>query len=183
MKHGKRLSTMALCLIMAAPAALAEQPPGPPPDAPSLPGLHPDRPPPPDDDRGGRDRDDRQDRGPRGDRDNGPRRVSPEMAQLEMLRGYIDVVGRLAELAKDPSAAGVAAVIVANDALKKQGPDALIAFFTEILPEVKDPAIARAIRIQLADAYKNVGKPDQALKQLRVLMTSNEMDDSAAGKR
>lgn len=175
MKHGKKLCSMMLCLFMAAPMALAEEPPGPPP--PGLPELHPDRPPPPDEDYGGRGR------GDRPDRDNGMRRLPPEMAQLEMLRGYIDVVGRLAQLAKDPSAAGVAAVIVANDALKKQGPAALIAFFTEILPDVKDPAIARAIRIQLADAYKNAGKPDQALKQLRILMTSQEMGADSAKKQ
>ncbi|MCC6423539.1 MAG: hypothetical protein IT447_08685 [Phycisphaerales bacterium] len=179
MKHGKNLCSMMLCLFMAAPMALADDRPGPPPPPTGMPELHPDRPPPPDEDYGGRGRNDRPDR----DRDNGMRRMPPEMAQLEMLRGYIDVVGRLAQLAKDPSAAGVAAVIVANDALKKQGPTALIAFFSEILPDVKDPAIARAIRIQLADAYKNAGKPDEALKQLRILMTSQEVAGNAEKKQ
>lgn len=174
MKYAKQMGSMVLCLFMAAPMALAEDRQGPPP--PGMPEMHPDRPPPPDEDYGGRGRGDRPDR----DRDNGMRRMPPEMAQLELLRGYIDVVGRLAQLAKDPSAAGVAAVIVANDALKKQGPAALIAFFTKVLPDVKDPAIVRAIHIQLADAYKNAGRTDQALEQLRILMTSQEMTGSAA---
>ena len=50
--------------------------------------------------------------------------------------------------------------------------DAAIAYFEKTLPEAKSPAVQRAIRLQLVDLYKAVGKQDQALDQLKTLMTA-----------
>jgi hypothetical protein len=94
------------------------------------------------------------------------------MQQYEMLRAYIEVVDRLSKLSQDPQAAGVAAVVSASDLLRQSGPRIAIGHFNKTLPEVADPAVRRAIRIQLADLYKQVGDTDKALEQLDLLMKS-----------
>ena len=92
------------------------------------------------------------------------------MRQFEMLRGYLEIVDRYARLAHDPSTSGIAAVVAANDLLRPKGADAGIEYFNKLLPEVKSPAVQRAIRLQLAELYKISGKADQALEQLKMLM-------------
>ena len=94
----------------------------------------------------------------------------PRMARLNMMRGYLDAVDRYARLAHDPAMSGIAAVVTASDLLKKRGTDAGIDYFTKLLPQVKSPAIGRAIRIQLVDLYRAAGKNDEALNQLKELM-------------
>jgi len=102
----------------------------------------------------------------------GPNRMSPEMAQLDRMRGYIEVVDRFTRMARDPAASGVAAVIAASDMLKPRGADAAIDYFTKTLPQVKNEAVQRAIRLQLIDLYKTAGQQDKALDQMTQLMTS-----------
>jgi hypothetical protein len=97
----------------------------------------------------------------------------PRMMQFERLRGYLDAVDRYAKLARDPQNSGIAAVVAANDILRPRGADVAIEFFTKLLPEVKTPAVQRAIRITLVDLYKAAGKQDQALEQLKQLMTAD----------
>jgi hypothetical protein len=113
-------------------------------------------------------------RGGRGNFEGGPdnRRGGPAMQQYEMLRSYIEVVDRFSKLAQDPQAAGVAAVVSASDLLRQRGPDKAIGYFNKVLPEVSDPAVRRAIRIQLADLYKQTGETEKALEQLDMLMKS-----------
>jgi predicted negative regulator of RcsB-dependent stress response len=94
------------------------------------------------------------------------------MRHAEMLRGYLELVDRYSQMAQDPTKAGVAAVVTAGDILKAKGNDAAIEYFTKLLPDVKDPSIQRAIRIQLADLYKASGQADKALEQLKELMTA-----------
>src|SRR5206468_5530428 len=105
--------------------------------------------------------------GPGGGMGGGPGggqfRQSPEMAQLDRMRGYIEVVDRFSRLARDPAASGVAAVISATDMLKARGADAAIDFFNKTLPQVKNEAVQRAIRLQLVDLYKSSGQQDKAL--------------------
>jgi hypothetical protein len=94
----------------------------------------------------------------------------PRMARYNLMRGYLDAVDRYARLAHDPAMSGIAAVVTASDLLKKRGTDAGIDYFTKLLPQVKSPAIGRAIRIQLVDLYRAAGKNDEALNQLKELM-------------
>ena len=49
----------------------------------------------------------------------------------------------------------------------------------KLLPEVKTPAVQRAIRLQLVDLYKAAGKQDQALDQLKQLMTADTSNEPA----
>jgi hypothetical protein len=96
------------------------------------------------------------------------------MAKLEQLRNYIDVVERFAKMTRDPAAAGVAAVVSASDILRQRdrGPEAAIEYFNKTLPEVKNEAVQRAIRIQLIDLYKQSNQADKALEQLDLLIKS-----------
>src|SRR5438552_13511088 len=95
----------------------------------------------------------------------GPNMPDGPMGQIQMLRGYLDLVDSMSRLCKDPNAAGVAAVINASEVLKPRGADAAIDYFNKLLPDVKSPAVGRAIRIQLMDLYKNSGQHDKALEQ------------------
>jgi hypothetical protein len=99
-----------------------------------------------------------------------PPQMRPEMAKLTLLGAYIDVVDRLTKMSRDPAAAGVAAVVSTSDILRARGPEAAINYFNKVLPEVKNEAVARAIRIQLIDLYKQSGQSDKALEQLDQLI-------------
>lgn len=98
--------------------------------------------------------------------------TDPRMLKFEMLRGYFDAVDRYARLAHDPSITGIASVVAAADILRPRGANEAITYFEKVLPEAKSPAVQRAIRLQLVDLYKSVGKQDQALDQLKTLMTA-----------
>jgi len=96
----------------------------------------------------------------------------PRLRRFELMRGYLDAVDRYARLAHDPQMSGIAAVVQAADLLKPRGADAGIEYFTKLLPDVKSPAVQRAIRIQLVDLYKAAGKQDQAMEQLKQLIVA-----------
>ena len=101
-----------------------------------------------------------------------PPPVSERMKQVEMLRGYLELVDRYTHLANNATNTGIAAVLTSSDLLKARGNDAAIEYFTKLLPEVKDPAVQRAIRLQLIDLYTNAKQSDRALEQLRALMVA-----------
>jgi hypothetical protein len=143
-----------------------------------------ERPPRPDDRGDGASRPGRPD-GPRGGGDAGPDRParpegrpdaprppgSPDMQRFEMMRGYLELVDRFARLSRDPTTAGVAAVISAADILRPRGADAGIEFFNKMLQSTKNESVQRAIRMQLIELYKQSGQHDQALEQLNQLIT------------
>ena len=94
----------------------------------------------------------------------------PDLQKYETLRTYIDVVERFAQLANDPTASGVAAVLSASDLLRMRGPDAAIAYFNATLPDVKNEVVQRAIHIQLADLYRQANQQDKAAQELSILI-------------
>jgi len=100
---------------------------------------------------------------------NGP--MGGPWNQIQMLRGYMDLVDSMSRLAKDPDAAGVAAVISGAEVLKPRGPDAAIDYFNKLLPDARSQTIQRAIRLQLIDLYKASGQQEKALEQVRQLTT------------
>ncbi|HMB94511.1 MAG TPA: hypothetical protein VKK61_00580 [Tepidisphaeraceae bacterium] len=140
----------------------------------AVPAFAQDGPPPPPNDQGGPGM-----RGPGGPGGGfggggpGMRPPPPDMQKFEMLRGYLDLVDHFARLSRDSTAAGVAAVVSANDLLRQRGgADAAIDYFNKMLPQVKDEAVQRTIRIELIDLYKQSGQTDKAIEQLTLLMTS-----------
>lgn len=88
----------------------------------------------------------------------------------DMMGRYMDLVQRYGEIAKDPSLAGVSAVITANDLLRAKGHEAGIAYFKKLLPEVKDATVQRAIRLMLIDLYRRAQQNDLALQELEALI-------------
>ena len=112
----------------------------------------------------------------------GPGGGDRRMDQIDTLRGYFGVVEAFTRLSRDPTQAGIAAVISAGDILKPRGTDAGIDYFNKLLPETKNPAVQRAIRVQLAELYKQAGKQDEALKQLRELITTTTGDEAPAAR-
>ena len=101
----------------------------------------------------------------------------------EQLRGYLDLVDRYSVVAKDRSQSGVAAVLYAREVGKSLPPDEAVAYYTGMLPDVKDDAVRRAIRFELVELYLHGPKPDRAkaMDQLRMVITEMPADNSAAG--
>jgi hypothetical protein len=92
-------------------------------------------------------------------------------AQLDAVRNYLDVFDRYSRLSRDPTAAGVAAVVTAGEILRQRGADTAIAYFIKVMPDVKNESVQRAIRLQLIELYKMSGQQDKALEHLQALMT------------
>lgn len=103
--------------------------------------------------------------GPGGPMD--PRRAP----SMDTQRNYMLLVGGYIDLSRDSTASGIASVLTAADLLKPRGNAATIEYFNALLPNVKDPAIDRAIRLQLVDLYRASKQPDEALKHLEKLIT------------
>jgi hypothetical protein len=115
----------------------------------------------------------------RGATDAGPRPLSSgnddggAMApDVEAYRAYLKLVEDTQRIAESPTASGVAAVFGAGEIVNARGTEETIQYFERLLPNVKDPAVARAIRLQLADAYKQARQPDRALEQFDRLITA-----------
>ena len=89
---------------------------------------------------------------------------------VDAMRQYLDLVDKYTELAKDPSAAGVSAVVTLAELAKQQGPSVAIDKLNALLPEAKDEAVKRAIRLQLIDLYKASGQVDKAIEQAETLI-------------
>jgi hypothetical protein len=91
---------------------------------------------------------------------------------VTMFRDYVDLIDHFAQVSKDPSSAGVAAVIYADEILRTKPAREAIDYYVKLLPDVKDPAVQRAIHLRLAEHYRLSNQPDEALGQLRGLMTA-----------
>jgi hypothetical protein len=101
-------------------------------------------------------------------------------AWVSMFRDYMDLIDHFARVSQDPSTSGVAAVIYTDDILRTKPPQEAIDYYQKLLPDVKDPAIARAIRLRLAEHYRLSNQGDHALEQLRLLMTAAPSSSSSA---
>jgi hypothetical protein len=101
-----------------------------------------------------------------------PQPGMPGQNQIEVMRNYLGMVDHYTRMAKDPSSSAIAAVVTAGDLLRPRGVDKAIEYFTKLLPEVKDKAVERAVRLQLVELHKMSGQHDQALDQLRALIVA-----------
>jgi hypothetical protein len=102
----------------------------------------------------------------------GPGPMSPMSAaamQVEAMRNWLELIERYARMSRDPVSSGVAAVVGANDLLRKGPPEKAIEYFTKLLPEVKNEAVDRTIRLQLVELYAKTNQQEKALEQLRML--------------
>lgn len=94
----------------------------------------------------------------------------PAHNPVEAMRQYLELVDQYTTLAKDPSATGVAAVVTLADLTKQQGTSVAITKLTKLLTDSKDPAVQRAIRLQLIDLYRAAGEPEKAIEQAEILI-------------
>jgi|GEM_PF-3847721 len=78
--------------------------------------------------------------------------------------------GNYAQIALDPAASGISAVNSAGDLLRNAGPDQGLAYFNGVLEGTRNPSVARMIRFQLVDLYKEANRPDKALEVLKDIM-------------
>ena len=103
--------------------------------------------------------------------------------QVSAMQQYLNLVDQYSRMSNNAQSSGVAAVIAASDILKPRGTDAAIAWFTKVLPDVKNSAVKRAIHGQLADLYKMAGQQDKALDELQTLMTEASGSESPPANR
>lgn len=123
--------------------------------------------------------------GPGGRPEGGPgelRRPSP-VGQIDMMSRYVEMVEGYSDLAKDPAASGVAAVVTTGDILRQRSPEEAIAYFEKLLPEVRNDAVRRAIMLQLAEMHKFRGNNKEALDLLRKLMLEAPAGSSGGAAR
>lgn len=85
-------------------------------------------------------------------------------------RAYLELVERFSKLSHDPETAAIAAVFSANELMRPKGDEAAIAYFNKLLPETKNEAVKRAIRLHLIDLYRAAHQPDKALAEVEQLI-------------
>lgn len=91
---------------------------------------------------------------------------------VSMFRDYMEMIAHFTQVSSDSSSSGVAAVIYTDEILRSKSPKDAIEYYTKLLPDVKDPVVQRAVRLRLAEHYRMSNQPEEALGQLRLLMTA-----------
>lgn len=94
--------------------------------------------------------------------------------QIKLFRNLIGLIGDMREVADDPSYAGVMAVMSVEDRVHEH--EHAIRFLETMLPHTEDEVVRRAIRIQLADHYKEIERPNESLEQLAILITGRSVE-------
>ncbi len=94
------------------------------------------------------------------------RQMAEEMApQIRLYRDLLGLIKDYADIAADASTAGVTAVLSVEDHLPEV--EDQINFLEERADIVRDPVVARAIRMKLIDLYENSNAPrKKRLEQL-----------------
>ena len=93
------------------------------------------------------------------------------LMELESYERLLGVITQFRDISKDADAAGVAAVMGAED--HTDGPEELIEVLEKWEEDAGSKAVRRAIYIKLADAYGHTGDHDKALKYLEKLATND----------
>jgi hypothetical protein len=110
---------------------------------------------------------------PREDADlSGVAAANAAPGDVQAFRSYLRLVEDIQRIAESPTASGIAAVFGAGEIVRARGNQQTIDYFERVLPNVKDPSVARAIRLQLADAYRQSQQEDKALQQFEALITA-----------
>lgn len=87
----------------------------------------------------------------------------------ESIERFLFTVDHLARTSDNATSSAIAAVMEVNAVLGDKPQDA-IDYFNRTLPDVKNDAVRRVVRLQLAELYRQTRQPDKALEQLRELM-------------
>jgi tetratricopeptide (TPR) repeat protein len=95
--------------------------------------------------------------------------------EIEMLRQALAVMLEFAEINRDPQAVAVIAVSTIQDYV--EDPEQAVEMLEDLLPDVEDPVVQRAVRFKLAELYAAMGEQDEALKHLRALIINRPQAD------
>ena len=87
---------------------------------------------------------------------------------LEMFQQIVGIVEGMTEVSGDPTSAAVMALMSADDLVEEPGDK--VALLEAQLEKVQDPAVRRAIRLTLTEAYIESGQPDKATENIGKLM-------------
>ncbi|MEO0965145.1 MAG: hypothetical protein AAFY08_08490 [Planctomycetota bacterium] len=89
-------------------------------------------------------------------------------AELEAVTRVMDIVEQMTEVAKDPDASAIAAIISVSDHHDEREQ---VEFLEGVLQETSSETVRRAIRMQLIEVYKHSDRMDKAAEQARMLIT------------
>lgn len=89
-------------------------------------------------------------------------------AELDAVTRVMDIVEQMTEVAKDPDAAAIAAIISVSDHHDEREQ---VEFLEGVLQETSSETVRRAIRMQLIEVYKHSDRMDKAAEQARMLIT------------
>lgn len=99
-----------------------------------------------------------------------PEATSPGIfSSSDLIEKFLFTVDHLARTSDNPTASAIAAALQVNEILKDK-PQEAIDYFNRALPDVKNDAVRRVIRLQLTELYRKTNQPDKALEQIRELM-------------
>ena len=87
---------------------------------------------------------------------------------LEMVHHLIAIAQSMNEVATDPTATAMMALMTAEDLAEE--PDQLAAFLIGELQHIEDPAVRRAVRLKLVQTFTELERPDLSREHLSVLL-------------
>ncbi|MEM9916327.1 MAG: hypothetical protein AAF911_15335 [Planctomycetota bacterium] len=90
------------------------------------------------------------------------------MIEVGLYSELLELVLTYEEIANDPGKAGVAAVMAVEEHVQEASEAA--ALFEEMLPQVTNPTVERAIRLKLVDVYGEMDQPEKSIEQLKLLI-------------
>lgn len=97
------------------------------------------------------------------------------MVEVELYAQLLDLVLTFEDIASDASTAAVAAIMSVEE--HTEDPADAAALFEEVLPQVDNPTVIRAIRLKLVDVYAELDQPEKSIDQIkRLIVDSSEQD-------
>jgi len=97
----------------------------------------------------------------------------PEMQKMEQMGAAMGVVARMGEICFNPRLAGLLAVGMLKDEVRRKPAD-VIKEFEEQLGKTKSLGLRNAIRMSLKDLYKAQGEDEKVLDQARAMLAEND---------
>lgn len=101
------------------------------------------------------------------------------MFEVEIMKGHLDmyhslleIVNGMNEVTSDPTATALMALHTAKDLAHEEEDHA--EFLEEGLDKIKDAAVRRAIRLQLAELYAEMDQPERAREHLARLISGRD---------
>ncbi|MEO0515342.1 MAG: hypothetical protein AAF086_08630 [Planctomycetota bacterium] len=93
------------------------------------------------------------------------------MVEVELYAQLLDLVLTFEDIASDAGTAGVAAVMAVEEHVDE--PADAAALYEEMLPQVTNATVERAIRLKLVDVYAEMDQPEKSVEQLKQLIAGS----------